>query len=579
MPYLRRKLSWQKKLCFGFMTTVFVYGTLEVVLWLCGVRTIETVRDPFVGFQAGVPLFIEQDGRFVTNPLRTANFNIQEFPVRKAAGTFRIFCLGGSTTFGHPYDARIAYPQCLQRRLERLEPGRRFEVINCGGVSYASYRLTLIVDELAEYQPDLFIVHTGHNEFLEDRTYHDIRERPEWADKLTAIGAKLRTVALLSGLIEACKPPAPESILAADVVTVLEQSNGPQTYHRDDELYQKVLEHLEFSLHRMRDTARSAGAGVIFVGPASDLRGMSPFKSEYSITDRLSVLQHQEFLRSAEAERVINSPRSQLTALEKAVALDPRHADGQWALANALLQQGKAPEAYAAFVKARDEDVCPLRATSDIEELIANVARNTQSPLVNLGHHLEAVCLEANGHNIIGPESFLDHVHLTIERHADLAMLLSRELEHEGILTSSELSEAEEREWRAESESRISPEDRGVALHTLSMTLGWTGKNQEALRLSQQALELAPEEGRIHAQLGRLQEKLGDREAALKTYQLAVELDGENPLVLFRVGSLLVDLGRHREARVFLEHAARNTPPNAPETFRRGLQTRLEQSR
>lgn len=566
-------------MCFGVLATVIVYGTLEVVLWLCGVRTIEEVRDPFVGFHAEIPLFVEKDDYFVTNPLRTASFNVQKFPVKKAPGAFRIFCLGGSTTFGHPYDARVAYPQALESRLQRLAPGRRFEVINCGGVSYASYRLALIVDEVVDYEPDIVVIHTGHNEFLESRTYQEIRECPQWARNLIAAGAKLRTAALLSSLIDACKPSSPASTLSIDVMTVLEQTNGPQTYHRDDEMYRNVLEHLEFSLHRMHTTALRSGARVVFVSPVSDLLGMSPFKAEYSVKDPVVVARHRELLEQAEAAGSAGNSVSQLRMLETAVSLDPRHADAQWALGSALLNQGEISEAHSAFVKARNEDVCPLRATSDIEELILNVARGTKSSLVDFSLHLETVCLAANGHNIVGPESFLDHVHFTIERHADLATLLSQELVAIGILDSAVLSESKERDWRAELDSRISPEDRGIALHTLSMTLGWTGKNHEALRISQQAVELIPSEGRVHTQLGRLQEKLGDRESALKAYQFAAELDAENPLVLFRLGSLLLDLGRQQEARIILEHAAKNTPANAPETFRRGVKRRLEQSR
>ena len=60
---------------------------------------------------------------------------------------------------------------------------------------------------------------------------------------------------------------------------------------------------------------------------------------------------------------------------------------------------------------------------------------------------------------------------------------------------------------------------------------------------------------------------------------VASKLDAENPLVLFRLGSLLLDLGRHKEARTVLEHAARNTPANAPETFKSGVIRRLEQCR
>ena len=47
---------------------------------------------------------------------------------------------------------------------------RPWQVVNCGGVSYASYRLTPILEEVLTYQPDLMIVCTGHNEFLEARS-------------------------------------------------------------------------------------------------------------------------------------------------------------------------------------------------------------------------------------------------------------------------------------------------------------------------------------------------------------------------------------------------------------------------
>lgn len=573
----RRRLSWRKKLCFGLLATIVVYGSLEIVLWLVGVRTIEDVRDPFVGFRPGVPLFVKNDDKFVTNPLRTANFNVQQFPQNKSPNTLRIFCLGGSTTYGHPYDARLAYPNALKLRLECLAPGTKFEVINCGGVSYASYRLALLVDELVKYEPDVFVIHTGHNEFLETRTYHKIRERPMWVNQLIVAGTKLRSVALLSRFVEAGQQPVERSVLSSDVRTELEQTNGPQTYHRDDAQHQHVVQHLEFSLRRMAETARKAGAQVIFVKPASDLRGMSPFKSESSITDLADIQRQSRLLQQAQVTEPGGAAKSRLEILREAVAVDPRYADGQWLLGCALFESGQMSDARAAFIRARDEDVCPLRATSTIEELIVKVAGDVHSPVIDLGRRLEEICQAEFGHTIVGPESFLDHVHLTPERHADLAKLLCQELDSMGIVKSVELTEQQEREWHSKLDAGVTARERGLALHTLSMTLGWTGKNREALRLSQQAIELVPSEGRVHAQLGRLQEKLGDKQTALKTYATAVELDGINPLVLFRYGSLLLDFGRRDEARLMLQRAARNTPANAPESFQESLQKRIRE--
>jgi Flp pilus assembly protein TadD len=222
-------------------------------------------------------------------------------------------------------------------------------------------------------------------------------------------------------------------------------------------------------------------------------------------------------------------------------------------------------------VNARDEDVCPLRATSEIEMLIESVAAETDSELVNFSRHVESVCQAKYGYAIPGPESFLDHVHLTIERHADLAVLLTQALIRMELIEDCSLTETQEQEWRNEIDRTLNSEDQGIALHTLSMTLGWAGKNEEAQRLSRQAIELVPNEGRVHTQLGRLLEKAGDREAALTVYQQAAKLDGENTLVLYRLGALLLELGRRQEARAVLGKAIKQMPESAPESFRQGL--------
>ncbi|MEZ5362267.1 MAG: hypothetical protein R2748_07970 [Bryobacterales bacterium] len=62
------------------------------------------------------------------------------------------------------------------------------EVINAGGVSYASYRVAAVMEELAQYEPDAFLIYSGHNEFLERRTYEGLIETPA---PVTALGGIL----------------------------------------------------------------------------------------------------------------------------------------------------------------------------------------------------------------------------------------------------------------------------------------------------------------------------------------------------------------------------------------------------
>ncbi|MCK5506825.1 MAG: O-GlcNAc transferase, partial [Thermodesulfovibrionia bacterium] len=97
-----------KKILFGIITfTVFFAGT-ELALTLIGVKPLMVTDDPFVGFAGDVPLFVEQvqpDGAvmYATAKNKKLLFNFQQFPKAKSENSFRIFCMGGSTTYGHPY--------------------------------------------------------------------------------------------------------------------------------------------------------------------------------------------------------------------------------------------------------------------------------------------------------------------------------------------------------------------------------------------------------------------------------------------------------------------------------------------
>ena len=51
--------------------------------------------------------------------------------------------------------------------MAEAHPARKIEAINASGVSYAMHRLNIVADELLRYEPDVFIVYSGHNEFVE----------------------------------------------------------------------------------------------------------------------------------------------------------------------------------------------------------------------------------------------------------------------------------------------------------------------------------------------------------------------------------------------------------------------------
>ncbi len=139
--------------------------------------------DPFVGFAGVQPLFVLSDDglRFEVPKIRQEYFRPESFPAEKADNAFRIFVLGGLTVQGRPYAIETSFSTWLELCLPLADPSRQWEVINCGGVSYASYRLAPILQEILKGRaPDLIILYTGQNEFLEDRAYDQAGRFGPW---------------------------------------------------------------------------------------------------------------------------------------------------------------------------------------------------------------------------------------------------------------------------------------------------------------------------------------------------------------------------------------------------------------
>jgi len=477
---------------------------LEGGLALFGIQPASLTEDPFVGF-AATPLFIPAPGpggetMLTTAPNKKEFFNRQSFPEKKAPGSYRVFCLGGSTTYGRPYDDTTSFSGWLRELLPVADKGKKWEVINAGGISYASYRVAKLMEELVQYQPDLFIVYTGHNEFLEERTYRELRDTSPLVRSTVSVLSHTRTWSAFKSVLQELNlsPQINQEDrfkLGAEVGTILDQSAGPARYTRDDVLRNKILQHYRISLEHMVTLARSVGAQVIFVTPASNLKDCSPFKSQH--TDGISkvALQRSEELQAMSRPLIWEKDWDMaLNFLNQAVKLDPRFANLQYSRGQALLALGRFKEAKTALRIARDEDVCPLRALTSMDRIVADVAREQGVPLVDFKGLLERRMLSEQGYSILGKEYFLDHVHPTIEGHKILALALLKTLTDQGtVLPGSDWGEQAVAAIAAKIEGSVNQEEQGRALANLARVLLWAGKNEDAARLARQAVETAGE--------------------------------------------------------------------------------------
>jgi tetratricopeptide (TPR) repeat protein len=216
-------------------------------------------------------------------------------------------------------------------------------------------------------------------------------------------------------------------------------------------------------------------------------------------------------------------------------------------------------EARAHFQRASEEDVCPLRALAEIRAAIRKTAADLRAPLVDFDAEMRRTLLEKKGHAIPGDESFLDHVHPTIENHRLVALRVMDRMAGAGMLHPSP-------QWGAGAIERISQEvtagidtvAQGVALHPLAKVINWAGKYEDAARIAARGLALAPDGLPAYTSLlyvGTARERAGDRNGAIACYRRAIPIDPGDPEPRYLLGAALVHKGDWAGAREHLEAA------------------------
>jgi tetratricopeptide (TPR) repeat protein len=508
----RIELPWWKRLLFAAAAFALFFGGLELALAALGLD--EDKEDPFVGFAGSIPLYVERGGSMETNPAKALWFNSQRFPKKKPEGAIRIFALGGSTTYGRPFDDVVSFSGWLREFLKEVDPGKTYEVINAGGVSYAGYRVAAVMEELLAYEPDVFVVYTGHNEFLERRTYGKLMQVPAWA--LAAAGALSRTRVFRTGERLLAGAP-PKTTLPAEVDTVLDNSVGPDAYHRDDAQAAAVVRHFERNLERMAAMARDAGARLMLVTPAASLRDCRPFKSE---------------------------------------GPEERNASAWYAQGEGLYAHGRYEDARQAYQRALDEDVCPLRATTPIRDAVRNVAEREGLPLVDF----EKTVAQNAEHGVPGRDWFTDHVHLTEGGYRLLASEILSALQAQGWAGGAAPSDAQLAAVAARIEARMDEHAYGVSFRNLARVLAWAGKTGEAGPPAERALELLGPDAEAYTLLGRSRAAAGDADGAAAAYRDAIAADPGRADGYARLGALLLERKQPAPASVYLAEAEKLSP-------------------
>ena len=502
------QFSARKKLLFGLVATIIAFVLLETLLAVVGVKPMRFESDPNVGFSSNSRHFVEVSGPGGETLMTTAKerldfFNPQTFPKKKASGTFRIFSMGGSTTYGHPYTDAVSFNGWLREFLAATAPERKWEAINAGGISYGSTRVAFLMEELVQYEPDLFVVYCGQNEFLEKRIHRKITQHSPLVRTLGNVARRTRSGHLLKKAADSVMQRKAEgserTVLPDEPETLLDQAVGPTAYTRAGLEREQVFAQYRFNMERIIDIARSAGAKVVVVVPASNLRDFAPFKSEFreGLSEDLQARCRTLLKQAREDFMASAAPEKGLMLANEAAAIDGSYAETHYVRGRLLEKLGRFADAKTAFERARDEDVCPLRAPAQIRQTLLELCAAKAVPVIDF----HAMVEKQSDHGIPGAKLFLDHVHPTINGYRTLALEILRTVEREKIAQISIDQAAIERATAVVS-ARVDNNANAFALMNLCKTLGWAGKREEAFIAGQKAAEIAPDNLRVRHEAG-----------------------------------------------------------------------------
>jgi lysophospholipase L1-like esterase len=163
--------TWLKKLGLACAGTAIAFGLCEVAARMWYPAPPDPAREPQIQYQADSDIgYVHvpnqqgwiDDGWVTINSLGLRG---PEPAVPKPKGVFRIMVLGDSYTVGWGVNDDETFCALLEGRLREANPGREFEVVNCGVAGYDTKHEERQLRRLAPVlRPDLILVAFHHND-------------------------------------------------------------------------------------------------------------------------------------------------------------------------------------------------------------------------------------------------------------------------------------------------------------------------------------------------------------------------------------------------------------------------------
>jgi hypothetical protein len=325
-------------------------------------------------------------------------------PIEKKAETIRIFTFGGSSTWGLPYGAEGSFSGWLAEIIDDCHPKRHIEIVNTG---YPSAPIATARDFAAaslSFQPDIFIVYSGNNEFLLENQI--LQEAAVSRQFIYWLRRKLKYKSFF--------------FFHADKL-YSDYFRTKQIYESSDVQFTDFLEstdaRFQYELSEIIHMAHKNHIKVILCTVPCNIRDYEPMHSAWN--DHLS---DEGFKR---ANTILQEMRmaiqnQDIRSAEKAYAslcfISPGFAQATFEMAHAYLKSGLLLSARQAFIRAKEEDKALVRVKERFNAIIRAAAQKDNQKdvfLFDAQHHFN----ENSPDGIPGNNLFLDGMHPNLQGH------------------------------------------------------------------------------------------------------------------------------------------------------------------
>jgi tetratricopeptide (TPR) repeat protein len=557
-PAAPSPLPLWKRLAYSATIVVGFFAIVEGLLALAGVQTRLAREDPFWGFSGLVPVFERRGDEYRTRFTEGNRvFNDQHFAAEKPENGLRIFTLGGSSAYGYPWSADAAFSGVLGDVLAEALPERRIESINAAGISYALHRLRFVAREVVEYEPDVLILYSGHNEFIEPDFFAELKKRTPQLNRLLQVLWRCRLYSGMQSLALRLSPEDPARASAARFDMFVRRN---ETAAYDAVQKQAIVDAFRDGLREIAGLAREHGAHLVLAPVPANLRDWRPVRSV--VFEALPEAERREWAAALAAGQQLlagGHPREAVAALERAGRLAPSYAETWYLLGRTYEGLQRWDDARSAYARAADLDASPVRRISGTNDAMRAVAAEQGALLVDAERLFE----EHSEHGLVGFNWIEDYVHPTREGHALIAWELWQAMAEAGWL-GEQPTRREVFERVVARREVAGAEHNAVWLFNQASVLRHQGHIEQAAARYREAVALRPDYAPAQAGLGFALQLSGDYAGALVHHERALALGLDTAESRTNLGTTLFAMRRSVEALGHLQRAVELDPGFAP---------------